>query len=1559
MSPGFSYSASSERLLITRRGRFALSLVVLGMVLLPRIVDAIVITEIHYHPEGEADVARRLEFIEIYNEDSNPRDLTNFAFVEGVEFDFPGRVFLEGHSYLVICADEDLIQARYGISNTLGNWSSTTSLDNGGERVSLANPAGKIVASLRFNDSGRWPAGADGTGHSLSLIDPFTELDDPDHWALSFERGGTPGTENYPGLSEAEIVPGVVFNEALLVTSGTRWVELYNRGDVAVDLSGYHVTTDRELLGSGTLAPGTTIEGRGRVHFEDTALGLDFGIPAGQDRLFVALVSPDGTRVLDAFTFRPDLSLAEFSQARIPDGGTLVANAADPTRGAPNRMTVNEQVVINEINYNSIHGDPDREFVELFHRGPPDDVADLTGWKFVNGINFEFPDGVLISGGEYVVVARDPGLIRSVYDLPESVQVLGPGADPDSLETFGVLRNGGERVTLVDGRGNVADTVRYFDGGEWSRWADGGGSTLELIDAAQENDCGQAWDASDDSHRAETRDFDYTGIAFSNNAGDVFESEIHLLLLDRGIALVDDLYTSGRATTELIAEEVFVDTADEWTIFKGREEPPEGWTELDFDEGSPMFLRGDCNGDGVSSDVSDALRVLTFNFLGGVELPCAAACDANGDGEVFGVVTDAIAMLVFSFLGGPPPPAPFDACGPLTDPGDVSLGCLDSGGCGGGADGWFSGAAPIGYGEEGLGTVLGDMRFSYLSFYARTEFEIDDLNDDRDLFLEIDYDDGYVAYLNGVELRRSNLTSRPPPFDEEANDRHEAGDVELANITHRADLLRLGRNVLAVQVHNRRVIDADAYLAVRLFRGRIEDIPDGWNRVPQGDFEAELGDTWIIEGNHMRSGRFSETPIAGSGSLKIVASGAGNHKINRLETELAQPTLPDASVRFQFKARWVVGSPSLLTKGFNYGHSRAHALHVPEVLGTPGFENGVTQRLRGRTGTSNMGPVIDQVSQDPVLPAPGQSVTVRARVRDGEGVSRVALRYAVDSTEGPFTTLEMDGPTADGFYSATVPGRGERERVVFQILAEDDGGRSGRFPLDHLERTHPLVVDAQDVSPSDSRWAVYGHRSFVAESAHQFHFWMHDENESGFVDDSLHSNFLWEGSFVFNDQQIYYGAGFRAQGSPVLRAKFRNSRVRFPDDNPLFGRFGRFNLDEDGQDVKELLINYMIRNNSSGNKVPFISHTWTQWRLNDRVIGLRQMKIPPGRSFISDWYPDDDRGDLFELDERYVFIDSGAASRRKQAARWLDPPYLTDGSPGDKEAYRHHFNLRMDKGHDRFTNLLATGRVMDPSRTPSSAFDNLLEEHLDVEQFFRVMVVRQNTGDHDTWAGVFGKSAYFYRPDIEGRWHLIPWDGDISFGVDGRRPTVLALPSTPGGVFDIPVFDEVERMLSRPRFQRWYMAILKEMTDDHFNLEYLAPFVSRLRTAGASEASLDHVEAGGFLEARLAQNDETLSQATFPAVRFEIGTNGGQALTVTSDVVTLEGTAPVEVRFIGVQRNGELLLDSPDVEFSNADFFGWRLEGIPLDSGANELQLLGQGYHGDVIDSATMTVTSE
>jgi hypothetical protein len=77
----------------------------------------------------------------------------------------------------------------------------------------------------------------------------------------------------------------------------------------------------------------------------------------------------------------------------------------------------------------------------------------------------------------------------------------------------------------------------------------------------------------------------------------------------------------------------------------------------------PVFQRGDTNADG-NMDISDAVTILIYLFIGGVTPPCIKSADADDDGTV--VISDPIYLLRYLFLAGEAPPAPLGACGPDT-----------------------------------------------------------------------------------------------------------------------------------------------------------------------------------------------------------------------------------------------------------------------------------------------------------------------------------------------------------------------------------------------------------------------------------------------------------------------------------------------------------------------------------------------------------------------------------------------------------------------------------------------------------------------------------------------------------------------------------------------------------------------------------------------------------------------------------------------------------------------------------------------------------------------------
>ena len=115
---------------------------------------------------------------------------------------------------------------------------------------------------------------------------------------------------------------------------------------------------------------------------------------------------------------------------------------------------------------------------------------------------------------------------------------------------------------------------------------------------------------------------------------------------------------------------------------------------------------------------------------------------------------------------------------------------------------WDTGQGGIGYGDNDDNTIIS----SVPSLFLRKEFQVLDLNDITQLLFHADYDDGFIAYLNGVEIMRSNnFNNFYPYYNELTNSNHEAvlynggiPDHVFFNTEDIQELLVTGSNLLAI-----------------------------------------------------------------------------------------------------------------------------------------------------------------------------------------------------------------------------------------------------------------------------------------------------------------------------------------------------------------------------------------------------------------------------------------------------------------------------------------------------------------------------------------------------------------------------------------------------------------------------------------------------------------------------------------------------------------------------------------------------------------------------------------
>lgn len=140
--------------------------------------------------------------------------------------------------------------------------------------------------------------------------------------------------------------------------------------------------------------------------------------------------------------------------------------------------------------------------------------------------------------------------------------------------------------------------------------------------------------------------------------------------------------------------------------------------------------------------------------------------------------------------------------------------------------GWLSGPGGFGYSDNDDGTVLTDMLNNYSTVYIRKTFTITSAPAaNLHVLLTMDWDDGFVAYLDGVEVKRElapGAVGVEPLFSDEASGLHEAsaGSGGSPAVTYdlglASTLLPPGTHILALIGLNEALDSSDVSLIADL-----------------------------------------------------------------------------------------------------------------------------------------------------------------------------------------------------------------------------------------------------------------------------------------------------------------------------------------------------------------------------------------------------------------------------------------------------------------------------------------------------------------------------------------------------------------------------------------------------------------------------------------------------------------------------------------------------------------------------------------------------------------------
>jgi hypothetical protein len=145
---------------------------------------------------------------------------------------------------------------------------------------------------------------------------------------------------------------------------------------------------------------------------------------------------------------------------------------------------------------------------------------------------------------------------------------------------------------------------------------------------------------------------------------------------------------------------------------------------------------------------------------------------------------------------------------------------------------WISGTGGIGYerssGYEALIDidVAAQMYNGNTSCYIRIPFSVRQSPDSYDfLTLNIRYDDGFIAYINGTEVQRVLFTGTPA-WNSQSDGNHEAQSIEFFDISsHLSDLYR-GHNILTIHGLNVSASSSDFIISAGLTAGQSSSPSD-------------------------------------------------------------------------------------------------------------------------------------------------------------------------------------------------------------------------------------------------------------------------------------------------------------------------------------------------------------------------------------------------------------------------------------------------------------------------------------------------------------------------------------------------------------------------------------------------------------------------------------------------------------------------------------------------------------------------------------------------------------
>ncbi|MBM3845869.1 MAG: hypothetical protein FJ405_06245, partial [Verrucomicrobia bacterium] len=664
---------------------------------------------------------------------------------------------------------------------------------------------------------------------------------------------------------------------------------------------------------------------------------------------------------------------------------------------------------------------------------------------------------------------------------------------------------------------------------------------------------------------------------------------------------------------------------------------------------------------------------------------------------------------------------------------------------------------------------------------------------------------------------------------------------------------------------------------------------------------------WLAQGTHFAT--HFQGPV-----MHLIADGHGDNRANRVELDATAMT-SGSNYEVSFEARWVAGASRLIVQTWDHSIATDISLPVPKNLGTPGTRNSRYIPLPAAQ--------LDGILHSPAVPSPGQPVRITAQVGSFTASPQVVLHHRLDNSTGggAWSTRTMsddgvsggDAKAGDGVYTAELTEYNASGQIAQFYVVATANGQSTQLPSRGAEKPALFIIDSP--SPSGD---LRGMRFIVPELAiADLAGGDNPTPPNGRAFPRL-SNHYYNMTLIINERDIIYDCEIRNGGSPWTRGgDLSRGKFKLPKDQ-LFRGKEKLTYDNDaggGSRHHNRISRYWLYLlGHPGNENEYI-----QVKVNNGGTALREEVEPLGNDMLDRIYPDGSQGELYRIDDEWWFTDNWGRSQRD--ADWS---YKGTDNPG---RYHSEWMKRTRENEYDYSSLIGMFRKVTSSYTQAE-----IEQVLDPVAMMQMAAVRGYTGDWDSFTLNRGKNGYLYRRPTDGRFMFFHWDSDLAFQNTGEAfyNGMAGYRAYHERSYNLRLFRHFLNTLvakftrNSPRMNAWLQAEEDSSTQYTVSGSYLSWFSGR--------------EAGALTAIGSAR--------TRP---FDITTNGGQPLNVSSNTLNLAGVAPLSVFRVfapGQPRSGGNWLNDSN----------WVMTNLLLRTGANLITVQGLDFDGAVLFSDTITV---